>query len=313
MKNKSKKGSQNRKKHNTQDINLYDLGLEPPKIYRETQQHEYHDKSRMDKKHNDNLTRVEQRKKQTQKRKKRNTFRKFLVGTAIAVTLIAVGTILSLTVFFDITDITVTGNKKYKADQVLAQCTVNVGENLFLADTDTAKKMLEQNLPYIYNAKITRHLPATINIDVTESEPAYSISNKDKTYILLDNNFKVLELKAKKKKGITISKAEIKTALPGSVIEFNNKNTNKCLSELGKTIKANKYDKITAIYSNSLADNYVVYDGRIKFKLGTCDDLESKIYQGLTACEKLNASNPNAKGTMTINGGKSIYFTEEIQ
>ena len=55
----------------------------------------------------------------------------------------------------------------------------------------------------------------------------------------------------------------------------------------------------------------MVYENRIEFKLGTCDDLENKIYQGLTACEELKQSNPNAEGTMTITGGKSLYFTEK--
>ncbi len=39
--------------------------------------------------------------------------------------------------------------------------------------------------------------------------------------------------------------------------------------------------------------------------------LSKKIYQGLAACKQLNESNPNAKGIMTINGGKQIYFTEK--
>ncbi|HIY34259.1 MAG TPA: hypothetical protein IAA24_03980, partial [Candidatus Eubacterium faecigallinarum] len=68
---------------------------------------------------------------------------------------------------------------------------------------------------------------------------------------------------------------------------------------------------ITSIYSNGIKDNYVVYENRIEFKLGSCDDLESKIYQGLAACEKLNESNPNASGIMNITGGKSLYFTEK--
>lgn len=321
MKKSQKKSASKRKQRpeSAEDRNLYDLGLEPPKIYRESrQQSDLYDKTnrgqrtkRSSKNSRQNLTRAEKRQKDNKKRKKRNTFRKVMIWLAVIISFVAVGTVLSLTVFFHIDTINISGNKIYDKDEILAQCTIDKGENLFLSDTDTAKQMLEQNLPYIYNAEITRELPYTIEIKITEATPAYSIKNKDKTFILLDDNFKVLENKAKKAKGISISKADIENAVPGRTIAFKNKDIGKCLTQLSQVVKENKFDEITSIYSNNISDNYVVYDKRIEFRLGTCDELENKIYQGLTACEKLNQSNPNAKGVMTITGGKSLYFTEK--
>lgn len=258
-----------------------------------------------------NLTRAEKRHKDNKKRKKRNTFRKIIIWLMAIIAFTATGTVLSLTVFFHINAITVSGNTIYTADEILAQCTIDKGENLFLSDTKTAKEMLEQNLPYIYNAEIKRKLPYTIQINITEAEPSYSIKNKDKTYILLDDNFKVLENKAKKAKGTAISKASIKNADLGHEITFENADIGSCLSRLAAVVRDNSFEKITAIYCNNISDNYVVYDGRIEFKLGTCEDLENKIFQGLAACEKLNQSNPNAKGVMTITGDKRLYFTEK--
>lgn len=258
------------------------------------------------------MTKQEKRQKDNKKRKKRNMFRKISIWLLVIITLLAIGVVLSLTVFFNITEVTVVGeSEKYASEEILAQCTIDTGENLFLADTKTAKAMLEQNLPYIYNAEIKRKLPYTIEITVTDAVPAYSIKNKDKTYTLLDDNFKVLETEAEKAQGISILKADISKADAGFAIQFKNEDTGKCLTQLAQVVKDNNFDMITAVYSNNISDNYVVYDGRIDFKLGTCDNLENKIYQGLAACEKLNQSNPNAKGTMNITGGKSIYFTEK--
>ena len=320
MKKSQKKRTQ--KKDSRQSVNdaqsLNDLGIEPPKIYRESQkaindkQNSAKRRSATQKKSNkNNLTRAEKRHKDTQKRKKRNTFRKIFIWLVVVITLAAVGTVLSLTVFFRINDVTVGGNTIYTEEEILAQCTIDKGENLFLSDTKTAKNILEQNLPYIYNAEIKRKLPYTIEINITEAEPAYSIRNKDKTYILLDDNFKVLENGAKKAKGITISKAVISEADLGRQIAFKDADVGDCLNKLATVVKENSFDEITAIYCNNISDNYVVYDGRIEFKLGTCENLENKIYQGLTACDKLNQSNPNAKGVMTITGDKSLYFTEK--
>lgn len=317
MKKSQKKSSPRKKKPSAKqdDYNLIDLGIEPPKIYRESQKSAYSDDrssyQRKSGSSKQNLTRAEKRQKDNKKRKKRNTFRKIIIWMTVVIAFISVGAVLSLTVFFHIDTINVSGNKLYDKDEILAQCTIDIGENLFLSDTQTAKEMLEQNLPYIYNAEIKRKLPYTIEIKVTEATPAYSIKNKDKTFILLDDNFKVLENKAKKAQGITISKAEIENANPGHCIAFKNADIGNCLKKLSDVVKENRFEEITSIYCNNISDNYVVYDNRIEFKLGNCDNLETKIYQGLTACEKLNQTSPNAKGVMTVNGGKSIYFTEK--
>ncbi|MDD6728342.1 MAG: FtsQ-type POTRA domain-containing protein [Eubacteriales bacterium] len=308
-KSATKKNNKSRAKADSVDRNLGDLGLEPPKIYREPQRNSLSPNQRSAK--NTNLTRNEKRAKQTKKRKKRNKMRKILVWICVILFVAAVAVVLSLTVFFHINNVTVKGNEKYTTEEILAQCTIDKGENLFMADTDSAAERLEQTLPYIYDAQIKRKLPDTIEIKITDAKAEYSIKNKDKTYILLDDNFKVLELNAEKAQGIRISKAEIKTAVAGTKIEFKNTDVGECLETLALAVKENDFDEITSIYSNNISDNYVVYDGRIKFKLGNCDDVQKKIYQGLAACEQLNESSPNVKGTMTISGDKSIYFTEE--
>lgn len=311
---------QTKKVNNTPNNNeqsLSDFGLEPPKIYRNSSGKiisDYKDidlKKRLPKNKNQNLTRAEKRQRDNKKRKKRNKIRKVIIWLVVSIILIATATVLSLTVFFRIDTINVSGNEIYSKNEILTHCTIDKGENLFLSDTQTAKKMLEQSLPYIYNAEIKRKLPYTIQIKITEATPAYSIKNKDKTYILLDDNFKVLENNAKKAKGISITNAQVLSSEPGNVIKFKDEKISQCLNELAVVVKDNKLDSITGIYSKGINENYVVYDNRITFKLGSCTDAENKIYQGLAACEKLNASTPNAKGVMTITGGKQIYFTEK--
>lgn len=291
------------------NTNLGDLGLEPPKIYRDSQKKKTVSNGKN--KSKEQLSRNEKRQKDTKRRKKRNKLRKFLLWLLAVIVIAAVGVVLSLTAFFGIENITVTGNSRYTEDEILNQCSISSGENLFLADTKGAADMLELNLPYIYTAEIKRKLPSTIELVITESEPSYYIKNKDKTFILLDDNFKVLETEAEKGSGIAVKKAKVTEAFPGRHISFENKDTAECLKKLSQAVKDNDFDEITAVYSNSISDNYVVYDNRIEFKLGNCDNLEQKIYQGLASCKQLNESNPNAKGIMTINGGKQIYFTEK--
>lgn len=315
---KEKRKSQTKRKTQSRNDSFSDMGIEPPKIYRDAQKNivSRQEKARKSstggskKSSNENITRAEKRHRDNKKRKKKNKVRKILIYILLVLVVISVGVVLSLTVFFHITDITVTGNEKYTTEEILSQCTIDVGENLFLADTKSSKEMLEKNLPYIYNAQVERKLPYTIEITVTEAQPSYHIANKDKTYILLDDKLKVLETKAEKASGIEISKASIKSCIAGEKIQFEDEATGNCLIEMAQVIKDNSFTEITSIYSLSQEENYVVYDKRITFNLGSCENLENKIYKGLASCEELNKTSPNVTGSMDISGDKSIYFAE---
>lgn len=316
MKNNQK--SPDKRRNTSTNSNLDDLGLEPPKIYRESQkkivEHKNDKKSKPVQKRKSgeqNLTRNEKRARQTKKRKKRNKLRKILIYLVFALIAISLFVVLSLTAFFHIEGIEVTGNEKYTVDEVLTHCTIDVGENLFLADTSSAKETLEQNLPYIFNADIHRKFPSKIEIVITESDSNYYIDNENGTFTLLDANLKVLEKDSAEGRGIKISNAKPESITVGTVITFEDENIAQCINTMVTVINDNNFTDFTEIYCNNLVDNNIVYQNRIRFKLGTLDDIENKVYQGLTSCEKLNESSPNAEGTMTISGGKEIYFTEK--
>ncbi len=313
------------KPERSQKSDFDDLGLEPPKIYKDTQAYkkqqerlakerrENKSKRRNERKaQQENLTRNERRAIETKKRKKKNLVHKIITWFIICVLLAGVGIVLSLTVFFKIGDISVEGNERYLTEEILSQCSIDIGENLFMSDTNNAKRLLEKNLPYIYNAEVKRKLPDKIIITVEETQPIYYILNSDEeTYTLLDDNFKVLESASENTGKMEITLAEIASAVPGEKIEFADENVSSSLDILAGTIRDNGFTEFTGISSEGLNNNYVIYDSRITFKLGTTQDLEKKMYQGLTTCKELDETSPNVEGELTISGGKQIYFTEK--
>lgn len=314
------------------DTQLGSFGLEPPKLYRSDQSIKRYDTSadiegtkkrqtdsKFVKRSNPNKknspqTVEEQRRVQNKKRKKKKKFRKLIYIILIILGIAAVLVILSLTVLFKIDTITIKGNEIYSGSEISAVLPIEKEKNLFLADTDGAAQKLEENLPYIYNADITRKFPSTIIVNITETRTVYSIKNKDKTYTLLDDNFKVLEIgKADKPEGsIEIKKLALVSANPGMPAEFSDEQIKKDLLKLASEIKALELEnEITAIYSTDINNNYMIYEGRIIYKLGTTENLESKIYSVLTATEKLNESNPSVEGEMSVTNDKRVYFTEK--
>ena len=324
MKKNSKPKNQNNDAMKPLNDELGFFDLEPPKIYREGQtrstpsrQQSPQSKPSKKRKQASPQRRTAQKSEQGGNvKKKRRLKKKFRIAfTAIGLVLLIaiVITILSFTVFFKIDTIKVNGAKKYTPQQITAVLPIEKEKNLFTIDKNGATEKLEENLPYIYSVEITRKLPSTIIVNVTEPEYVYYVKNSSNTYTYFDNNFKILEanVKSAPKKGIEVKKTAFENAVPGKVAELTNKELVDDLQSIMQTVNDLKLKKITAIYSESLVSNYIVYDNRITIKLGETNGIKDKIFTALTAIEKLNDSNPDAEGTLTATNDKQIYFTEK--
>ena len=90
----------------------------------------------------------------------------FLVIFILAATLVT----LSLTVFFKIETLTVSGNTVYESSEILANSGVKVGDNMFLMLDSKIEQRLREKLPFVENLKINRILPNKMEIIITESE-----------------------------------------------------------------------------------------------------------------------------------------------
>lgn len=303
MKKQEKKKHDKKRATPNVDERIGAFGIEAPKIYRETD-------NRNNKQ--DSITPQQKRERQNKKRRLKRSVRKALIAIGVVLSSVVIVLVLSLTVFFKIESITVSGSGTYSEEEVLTVCAIDIGENLFLADIEKAGAKLEELLPYVYDAQIHRKLPATIEISIIDAKVSYAVPGEDKTNILLDDRFKVLETSATEYgDAIIIKNAQIKEAQPGSTIVFASEAESESLTQLAKAITTQNVTEATAIYTKGLNANYIEYKNRIVFELGTCDDLDTKIIKGLAACEELEQSNPKVQGTMNLKSVKSIYFTEE--
>lgn len=331
-----KVNTSNQRQDYSNDLGAY--GLEPPKIYRnenrssQSQQPQRKRQSAPKKNNKKQSARPnqgaqsrrttqqpqqtvqEKRALQNKKRKLKKKLRKVIGIIAIILSVVAVITVLSLTVFFKIDNIKVTGNSLYTTKQITAVLPIDKDKNLFLADTKGAKQKLEKNLPYIYNVTIERKFPSTIIVNVKEVNIVYAVKNKDKSFTLVDTNLKVLDASSAKqpKNSILIKKLVIQNPVAGEIAEIQNKNIADNIKEITKTIeKLQMGDEITEIYSSDINNNFLLYKGKILFKIGSTKDIEDKVMSALAATDKLNSTNPEAAGEITISDDKQIYFTEK--
>ena len=84
---------------------------------------------------------------------------------------------------FAIHTVDLVGAKRSSLEQVKAQAGVNLGDNIFALDSDAAEKKLLEN-PWISEVKVTRRLPSTLRVELTEREAAAVVALAEHIYLV---------------------------------------------------------------------------------------------------------------------------------
>ncbi|MBQ8552465.1 MAG: FtsQ-type POTRA domain-containing protein [Clostridia bacterium] len=137
--------------------------------------------------------------------------------------LTAVFVIICLAVFFRIKEIEIVGSSRYSKERILSITGIEEGLSLYeISNSDL--EPLRGRLAYIKQARITRQLPHTLIINITEDEPRYMCELYGEYFILsdelrvLDRVFERSELDGMGL--IELVFPEINSALVGYEIEF---------------------------------------------------------------------------------------------
>ena len=96
---------------------------------------------------------------------------KLLCAAAVVVALT-----VGATVFFRVETVTVTGNRRYTEEEIVAASGIQLGDNLYSLNKVRIDRNLRTTLPYIGNLTINRALPSTIVITVTEWEAVAQVA-----------------------------------------------------------------------------------------------------------------------------------------
>ena len=178
---------------------------------------------------------------------------------------------------FDITDISVSGNTVLKSETVIKECTLAKGQNIFRVSTGKAKRNILK-MPYVKEVKVKRKLPSKIVIEITE-EVAEAYIVKDKNYIAINADGKVLEVVKKPKAGIMqipgmkVSKNDV-----GEIIEYKNENAFKlqmqCVNVLRDKGILEKVAKLDIANSSNIK---ITFDNGLVAEIGNNEEIEYKI------------------------------------
>jgi cell division protein FtsQ len=84
---------------------------------------------------------------------------------------------------FAIHTVDLIGAKRNSLEQLKAQAGVSLGDNIFALDTDAAERKLLEN-PWISEVKVTRRLPSTLRVELTEREATAVVALAQHVYLV---------------------------------------------------------------------------------------------------------------------------------
>jgi cell division protein FtsQ len=131
--------------------------------------------------------------------------------------------VAALALFFKVETIQVEGVERYTAEDVVAASGVSVGDNLFLMDKYEVAARIHDSLNYVETVQISRHLPSTLRITVTECRATVMVEQEEVAF-LISGSGKIVDT-------VSLDAAEGHALVTGLVLDN---------PRLGKTIQADK-------------------------------------------------------------------------
>lgn len=210
------------------------------------------------------------------KKRRRSSYARItLVLTVLAVTI--VGVVLSLTVFFKIKNVDVSGNTEiYTPKQIISAGKIEFDSNLIRLGSSAVSKRIETALPFIEEAKVIKRLPTTLELNITVATSAGYVK-EGSSYYTLSTRGKVLEIGKKRPQklpeiaGVKVGKAKLSDILSEHSELFSS--IDDIYTRLGAAIARD----ITEINVNDSLNLSFTYRDRIDVRLGSESELAEKL------------------------------------
>ncbi len=222
-----------------------------------------------------------QRRKQQRQAKQRTRLR---IGKAtwkrIAVMAgIVLAVVLSMVIFFRVHDIQVYGNSKYSAGQVAEACGVAQGDNLLTMSRGEVAGNVLAALPYVNTVQVTRQLPDTLVITITEYETTFAMTDESGVYYLVTAGGKIAEKVNEKdaKQHVVIQGAMLQSPQVGQAAVLGGGLTETVKTVMAELDAAELTEQITSVTVASASKITAFYEDRFEVHLGSSERLAYKL------------------------------------
>ncbi len=232
-----------------------------------------------------------------------------LLAVLIVVAAVAVGVALSLTVFFNITEIAVEGQYSvYSEQEIVAAAGISPGDNLLRLPVGEISDRLETELPYLLGVSVERRLPGTVIIRVNDVDTRLAIPCSS-GYLIVSDGMKILEVSGELPAGCPLVYGITPSTLsPGSQLETEEEFGTEYLERIVESAK--NAALLTGVSSINVADRLnlsLVFDNRVFVLIGTASELDYKLQMMDTVLQK---EGRDAVGHLDISMPGKAFFSE---
>ena len=252
------------------------------------------------------------------------------VWKLISMAAVVVAVFLGLSVFFRVDTITVAGADKYTPWMIRQASGVETGDALLSISEARVASRIISDLPYIDEVKVSRKLPGTVEIQVTELQVTYSVEDENGGWWLISSSGRAIEaVSLEKALGYTrVEGLAIRTptagaqvqAIPGKIIdpgegtavEMDQTDADQQLAALVSIMtgleRSRIIGEITVIDVTTITDLRLEYPQLLTVRLGDDEQLEYKISYLAAAVEQLEA-NQSGELDLTLEYTEKAVFT----
>ena len=218
-----------------------------------------------------------------------------------------------MSVFFRVSNIEVSGEKRYSESEIVAASGLKSGENLMLVDRAAVGERISQKLLYIGGGTVSRRLPDTVVITVDESSTFAAVETDSGTWIV-DRNCRVIDKRsAQKQADSVIEVSGLKGVKPkkGAELVVAEKDEGK-LAYLKDLLTAISEAGISADVSTLSVENTanpeMQYLDRFRVRFGKDENLDSKLAMLAKVITNLEETD---KGTIDLSQNKKAQFSPD--
>ncbi len=255
---------------------------------------------------------LEKEKESRSERRRKSSKRLYYTIGAVAAVCVLV--ICSLTVFFRVGEIYVTGDEvPYSADEIIFNSGVETGTNIIMTVTDKASERISESLPYIESVEVIKHFPFKIEMKVKKAQIIGQIEQNG--VLIVDRRGRCIDRVDKLMSGVPVIRGSgVITGEIGKEMSFGAENTLSDVTAMHDAFEKANISGITVYNTSDENKISATYQNRIVINFGTSEHLSEKLEYAVKIIEKQKDSSQT--GVLNLsripNDKQYAYFSPEI-
>ncbi len=244
---------------------------------------------------------------QSKRKKKRRKSNLSLYYLMLFVVTSCTFVVLSITVLFNIEEITVSGTSLYSKEEIISASGIRMGDNLVRLKTDKTSNEIINLLANIDDVMVKKKFPSKVVITVKPAEP-FAVLLENSKYFVISKSGKIMQTNLSNNVNdlLLIKGYEPENLELNAKVTSKDEKKEKLIFEMSSIIQSIEFDGITEIDISDRMNLTITYQNRILIRFGSSQEIEYKLKFAKTTIEEKISK--DFSGTLIVrdNGGASI-------